>query len=376
MGPWRADEDQALLEAQIKFGNRWNQIAKILPGRTENAVKNRFNSVSFRRWKDAVEGCLELDAVSGSSLESSPKIKPMSCIVDELSPSSLLHPLDLPPMFPGGADSVAFSSSTPLLHSIKCSPSSSSSSSSSSASSASFLLSNYHEKENTEMLTLQRKRFRYSDDHHHHHHSSDDRGGGDHHHSSASSTSTSSSTVSNCSPVNERLDSPNPSAYKHGGNDNDDDEEDEDDDEEEEGYDDADEDESSDSVFISEDSAAKTSIHPIHQQQQQQKLSILQASSSPSPRTALDNMSLNQPVCTTLIAAMLTARDTIANSTTAAATDVAAAAGDHCQKLRALKEQLVVVQSQRKELKLCENELKKKINNLKKVAKGKGASSY
>lgn len=32
----------------------------MLKGRTENAVKNRYNSVSFKRWRDAVEGCLGL----------------------------------------------------------------------------------------------------------------------------------------------------------------------------------------------------------------------------------------------------------------------------------------------------------------------------
>mmetsp|Transcript_31388 Transcript_31388/g.63725 ORF Transcript_31388/g.63725 Transcript_31388/m.63725 type:complete len:613 (-) Transcript_31388:98-1936(-) len=60
-GQWTPDEDQRLLEAQKKFGNRWIKIAKMLKGRTENAVKNRYNSVSFKRWKDAVEGCLGLN---------------------------------------------------------------------------------------------------------------------------------------------------------------------------------------------------------------------------------------------------------------------------------------------------------------------------
>ena len=42
--PWSLEEDKKLMELQKLMGNRWCEIAKMLQGRSENAVKNRWNS--------------------------------------------------------------------------------------------------------------------------------------------------------------------------------------------------------------------------------------------------------------------------------------------------------------------------------------------
>ncbi|CAN8074643.1 unnamed protein product [Agarophyton chilense] len=43
-GFWTAKEDEIIILEQARRGNRWSDIARLLPGRSDNAVKNRFNA--------------------------------------------------------------------------------------------------------------------------------------------------------------------------------------------------------------------------------------------------------------------------------------------------------------------------------------------
>ena len=46
---WTLEEEGLLVDAHAKLGNRWSDIAKLIPGRSENAVKNHWNATLRRR---------------------------------------------------------------------------------------------------------------------------------------------------------------------------------------------------------------------------------------------------------------------------------------------------------------------------------------
>lgn len=95
-GEWTEEEDRLIAEGVAELGTRWSEIVKRLPGRTDNAIKNRYNSNQRRQQRmqrrvQAIErGELASSKRNGGS-GSSKRKKPASSEGTEMCDGSKKH---------------------------------------------------------------------------------------------------------------------------------------------------------------------------------------------------------------------------------------------------------------------------------------------
>ncbi|PWA74110.1 homeodomain-like protein [Artemisia annua] len=93
------EENDVLIAAHAVYGNQWSKIARFLPGRTDNRIKNQWHVLTTRRHKNVITGlCVHVsgDSINGTSgstitlLGQSTESSSFACMNTPISPSAVV----------------------------------------------------------------------------------------------------------------------------------------------------------------------------------------------------------------------------------------------------------------------------------------------
>jgi hypothetical protein len=84
--PWTAEEDRLIFEAYVSNGPKWSQIARMISGRSDNAVKNRWNASISKRFVIGEDGQPQLSGNRVRKYTRKNQIRPPPIIAPEVAP--------------------------------------------------------------------------------------------------------------------------------------------------------------------------------------------------------------------------------------------------------------------------------------------------